>query len=61
MLYRHFTTQEEIDRAYDPMMGRDPLVLVKAWRERSAASRANHRTTLDLPYGPTLAERMDIS
>ena len=60
MLYRHFTTQEEIDRAYDPMMGRDPLVLVKAWRERSEASRANHRTTLDLPYGPTVAERMDI-
>ncbi|NAO99037.1 alpha/beta hydrolase fold domain-containing protein [Halomonas sp. MG34] len=60
MLYQHFATQEEIDRAYDPMMGRDPAVLVKDWRERSEASRVNHRTTLDLPYGPTLAERMDI-
>ncbi len=60
MLYQHFATQEEIDRAYDPMMGRDPAVLVKAWRERSDASRALHRTTLDLSYGPSLAERMDI-
>ncbi|MGP9588838.1 alpha/beta hydrolase [Halomonas sp. AOP42-B2-16] len=60
MLYQHFATQEEIDRAYDPMMGRDPTVLVKNWRERSEASRANHRTTLGLAYGPSLAERMDI-
>ena len=60
MLYRHFTTQEEIDRAYDPMMGQDPLVLVKAWRQRSEASRGRHRVSLDMPYGPTLAERMDI-
>lgn len=60
MLYQHFATQEEIDHAYDPMLGRDPRVLVKDWRERSEASRANHRTTLDLAYGPSLAERMDI-
>ena len=60
MLYQHFTTQEEIDRAYDPMMGRDPLMLVKDWRQRSEASRTRHRVTLDLPYGPTLAERMDV-
>lgn len=60
MLYRHFATQEEIDRAYDPMLGRDPAVLVKDWRERSEASRARHRVSLDLPYGPSLAERMDI-
>ena len=64
MLYRHFATQEEIDRAYDPMLGRDPMVLVKAWRERSEASRdrhrASHKVSLDLPYGPTLAERMDV-
>lgn len=64
MLYRHFATQEEIDRAYDPMRGRDPAVLVKDWRKRSEASRdrhrASHNVSLDLPYGPTLAERMDI-
>lgn len=60
MLYQHFATQEEIDRAYDPMLGRDPAVLVKAWCGRSEASRELHRTTLDLSYGPSLAERMDI-
>ncbi|WP_386082974.1 alpha/beta hydrolase [Vreelandella sp. F11] len=60
MLYQHFATQEEIDRAYDPMMGRDPAVLVKAWRERSETSRARHRVSLDVPYGPSLTERMDI-
>lgn len=60
MLYQHFATQEEIDRAYDPMIGRDPAVLVKAWRERSERSRARHRVSLDLPYGPSLNERMDI-
>lgn len=64
MLYQHFTTQEEIDRAYDPMMSQDPAVLVKGWRERSEASRERHRArlkvSLDLPYGPSLAERMDI-
>lgn len=60
MLYRDFATQEEIDRAYDPMLGRDPQVLVKDWRQRSEASRARHRVTLDLAYGPSCAERMDI-
>ncbi|RUR58030.1 alpha/beta hydrolase [Vreelandella populi] len=60
MLYRHFATQEEIDRAYNPMLGRDPQVLVKDWQQRSEASRARHRVTLDLAYGPSTAERMDI-
>ncbi|MGO2580079.1 MAG: alpha/beta hydrolase [Halomonas sp.] len=60
MLYKHFACQEEIDRAYDPMLGRDPMVLVNDWRQRSEASRENHRVTLDLAYGPSLAERMDI-
>lgn len=64
MLYRHFTCQEEIDRAYDPMHGRDPMVLVEDWRQRSEALRALHRVSLnvslDLHYGPSLAERMDI-
>lgn len=64
MLYQHFTTQEEIDRAYDPMLDRDPAALVKEWRERSEASRERHRASLkvslDVPYGPSLAERMDV-
>ncbi|MDZ7853711.1 MAG: alpha/beta hydrolase [Halomonas sp.] len=60
MRYRSLATQEEIDRAYDPMRGRDPAPLLEGWRARSVASRERHRVTLDVPYGPTLAERMDI-
>lgn len=60
MLYRDFASQEAIDAAYDPMRGQDPAALLADWRARSAASRERHRVTLDVPYGPTLAERMDI-
>lgn len=60
MLYRDFASQEAIDRAYDPMIGRDPAALLADWRSRSDAARARHRVTLDLPYGPTLAERLDL-
>lgn len=60
MLYRELATQEAIDRAYDPMRGRDPSALLADWRDRSAASRRRSRVTLDLPYGPTLAERLDL-
>ncbi|MFI0471684.1 alpha/beta hydrolase [Halomonas sp. HMF6819] len=60
MPYRDFATQEEIDRAYDTMQGRDPGQLAKAWLERSDVSRSRHRVTLDRAYGPSLAERMDI-
>lgn len=60
MLYRDFVTQEAIDREYDPMRGRDPVALLTGWRERSERTRARHRVTLDVPFGPSLAERMDI-
>ncbi|MGM0983676.1 MAG: alpha/beta hydrolase [Pseudomonadota bacterium] len=60
MLYRDLASQEAIDRAYDPMRGRDPAALLEAWRARSVASRQYHRATLDLPYGPTLAECLDL-
>ncbi|MEQ6916076.1 alpha/beta hydrolase [Halomonas aquatica] len=60
MLYRHLASQEEIDRAYDPMRGRDGAALIADWRSRSARSRQHHRLTPDLAYGPTLAECMDV-
>ncbi|TDB04353.1 alpha/beta hydrolase [Halomonas marinisediminis] len=60
MLYRDFATQETIDAAYDPMRGRDGAALVADWRARSEASRVRHRVSLDVPYGPSLAERLDI-
>ncbi|MGM0692864.1 MAG: alpha/beta hydrolase [Pseudomonadota bacterium] len=60
MLYRDLATQEEIDRAYDPMRGRDPAALLEEWRARSALSCQRHRVMLDLPYGPTRAECLDL-
>lgn len=60
MLYRHLASQEEIDRAYDPMRGRDGAALVADWRARSARSRETLFLTPDVSYGPTLAERMDV-
>ncbi|GHE20614.1 alpha/beta hydrolase [Halomonas urumqiensis] len=60
MLYRDFASQEAIDAAYDPMRGQDPAALLAGWRARSAVSRERHRVTLDIPYGPTLAECLDI-
>ncbi|SEL07918.1 alpha/beta hydrolase [Halomonas daqiaonensis] len=60
MRYRDLASQEEIDRAYDPMRGRDSVPLLEGWRARSATSRGRHRVTLDAAYGPTLAECMDI-
>lgn len=60
MLYRHFTTQEAIDAAYDPMRGRDGAALIADWRARSETVRARHRVSLDVSYGPSLAERLDL-
>ena len=63
-LYREFTTQAELDLQYDPerwvgdqtaftrvIEGRQPLV------ERA---KAEARAIADVPYGPTLIEKLDI-
>ncbi|MGR2739616.1 alpha/beta hydrolase [Billgrantia sp. Q4P2] len=60
MLYRDFATQEAIDREYDPMRGREPAVILAGWQARSQAARGCCRVSLDVAYGPTLAERMDV-
>ncbi|MDT8879761.1 alpha/beta hydrolase [Halomonas saccharevitans] len=60
MSVRHLATREEIDRAYDPMRGRDGEALIADWRSRSARSRERLRLIPDVAYGPTLAERMDV-
>lgn len=60
MLYRDFKTQEEIDLAYDPACRQGLTALVKDWQQRSETSRVRHRVTLDLAYGPSIAERMDV-
>ena len=60
MLYRDFASQEAIDSAYDPMRGRDPAALLGDWRERSDAVRQRVLASLDIAYGPTLAECLDF-
>ena len=60
MLYRDFATQEAIDNAYDPMRGRDPAALLGDWRDRSDAVRRRLDVSLDVAYGPTLAECFDF-
>lgn len=60
MLYRDFTTQEQIDAQYDPMRGRDGAALLADWRERSAKARSRLELREDLAYGPSLAERLDL-
>jgi len=60
MRYRDPASQEAIDRAYDPMRGRDSAALLADWRARSHVSRERHRVALDVPYGPTRAECLDL-
>lgn len=60
MLYRDFATQEAIDSAYDPMRGRDPAALLGDWRGRSDSVRQRLDVSLDVAYGPTLAECLDF-
>ncbi|MFQ3787893.1 alpha/beta hydrolase [Halomonas sp. A29] len=61
MLYRDFATQEAIDREYDPMRGREPAAILADWQARSQKTvRERCRVSLDVAYGPTLAECMDV-
>ncbi|MCH8550335.1 MAG: alpha/beta hydrolase [Natronospirillum sp.] len=59
-LYRDFTTQEAIDAAYNPSIGRtDGAALMQSFTERSAATRAALKCRLDLRFGPTIDETLD--
>ncbi len=60
-LYRGFATQAEIDRQYDvegsvPDFG----IYVKYFLENSERIRDQLDPTLDVPYGPTASEHVDI-
>jgi|tagenome__1003787_1003787.scaffolds.fasta_scaffold20799777_3 arylformamidase len=60
-MYRHLTTQEEIDREYNPrLIVTDVDSIVKGWQDRSAATRANTANRVRRTYGATLAEYLDI-
>jgi len=60
-LYRQFETQAQIDAQYNPAIKLpDPSAPARHYAEVSAQARAQLPCTLDVPYGPTLAETLDI-
>ncbi|WP_428422737.1 alpha/beta hydrolase [Methylibium sp.] len=60
-LYRQFTTQAEIDAQYDVERSvPDFMVYARHYIEESRATRTRLRCELDIPYGPTRAETLDI-
>ncbi|MBI1733080.1 MAG: alpha/beta hydrolase [Gammaproteobacteria bacterium] len=60
-LYRRFRTPEEIDAHYN--LGAqlaNPQQVLDDYASLSAAARAAHQCELDVRYGPTLDERLDV-
>ena len=61
MLYRDFATQEELDAQYDPERTvPDPGVYAEFYERESERLRLERDHSLDVPFGPTLAEHVDI-
>lgn len=61
VLYREFTEQAQIDAEYNPSLKvADPAAEMRHYVERSALARQQLRGVLDVPYGATLAETLDI-
>jgi arylformamidase len=60
-LYREFETQAQIDAQYNPSLKlADVTAPGKHYAAQSVLARAQLRGILDVPYGPTLAETLDI-
>ena len=60
-MYRHLTTQDEIDREYNPrLIASDVDRVVAGWIERSAATRDACPNRLRRSFGPTLAECLHV-
>ncbi len=61
MLYRDFATQEELDAQYDLTRTVPDVEAYSAfYDEQSASVRAEFDHRLGVPFGPTLAEHVDI-
>ncbi len=62
MLYRDFATQEELDAQYNlRVLFPEAATLYEAFCEReSGKAREDLDHRLDVPFGPTLAERVDL-
>ncbi len=60
-LYREFDTQAQIDAQYNPSLKlADATAPGRHYAERSNQARAHLRCVLDVPYGPTREETLDI-
>jgi len=60
-LYRDFETQAQIDAQYGTQQWvADPAAEARHYVERSRLARETLRCTLDVPFGPTLDETLDI-
>ena len=60
-LYREFENQEQIDAQYNASRTvADPAAELKHYVDQSQRARTSLRCTLEIPFGPTLAETLDI-
>ena len=60
-LYRDFTSQEQIDREYNPGPAvADSAARIEGWMARSAATRSSLACRLGVKYGPTRDEYLDV-
>ena len=60
-LYRDFQTQAQIDAQYNPSIAlADPSEPGRHFVQQSQRARDNLRSHLDIPFGATLAETLDI-
>lgn len=61
MLYRNFATQEELDEQYDPALTvPNPGFYADLYERESDLLRSETEHELRVPYGPTLAEHLDL-
>jgi arylformamidase len=61
LLYRDFTTQAQIDAQYNPSMGlADPNAPGAHYAAQADKARSTLRSHLDIPFGPTVHETLDI-
>lgn len=60
-LYREFTDQASLDAAYDPSRtAADAAGMMAGWQTRSERALARLAGQLDVRYGPTVAEHLDV-
>ncbi len=61
VLYRDFSTQEELDEQYNLRESvPDFPAYERFYKEQSKKTREQLECQLDVPFGPTLDERLDI-